>query len=288
MAETIALVTDSTASVPAEAVRTHGIDVVPLQVVIGARSYDEGTEATPETVAAALRKFEPVSTSRATPQAMSDAYERAASAGASAVVSIHLSAEISATYESAQMAAQGSPIPVLTVDSRSVGMGTAMAVLAAVRARDAGAGADGTAAAAQACADATRSFFYVDTLEYLRRGGRVGMAAALVGSALAVKPLLVVRDGRIVPLEKVRTAARALARLEELAVAAVPDGNARVAVQHLANPLRAQEMAQRLRERLSLADVPVSEVGAVIGAHVGPGMVAVVVAPGDDVGWSAA
>ena len=130
---------------------------------------------------------------------------------------------------------------------------------------------------------ATTSLFYVDTLEYLRRGGRIGAAAALLGSALAVKPLLEIVDGRIGTREKVRTAARALSRLEELAVTAAEDRQVDVAVAHLASPDRAASLAehltQRLEANLSGREVSVGEVGAVIGAHVGPGMVAVVVAP---------
>jgi DegV family protein with EDD domain len=122
--------------------------------------------------------------------------------------------------------------------------------------------------------------FYVDTLEHLRRGGRVGTAAALVGSALAVKPLLQIEDGRIVPLEKVRTAAKAISRLEELAVAEAGDATVDLAVSHLASPDRAAELAHRLSERVpGLKRMVVTEVGAVIGAHVGPGMLAVVIAP---------
>ncbi len=139
------------------------------------------------------------------------------------------------------------------------------------------------AGAALARAAATTSLFYVDTLEYLRRGGRIGAAAAVLGSALSVKPLLTVTDGRITSLEKVRTTSRALARLEELAVAAAEDRKVDVAVAHLSGADRAEELAGRLRARLAAnlddREVFVGEVGAVIGAHVGPGMVAVVVAP---------
>ena len=123
-------------------------------------------------------------------------------------------------------------------------------------------------------------WLYVDTLEYLRRGGRIGAAAAMLGSALAVKPLLNLVDGRLEPLERVRTSTRALARLEELAVREAADRDVDVAVQHLAAAERAREVADRLRARLPRArDVYVGEVGAVVGAHVGPGMLGVVVAP---------
>jgi DegV family protein with EDD domain len=122
--------------------------------------------------------------------------------------------------------------------------------------------------------------FYVDTLEHLRRGGRIGAAAKLVGSVLAVKPLLQLDDGRVVPLEKVRTSARALGRLEELAIEAAGSQDVDVAVAHLANPERAEKVAANLKDRIpGIQDLSVGEVGAVIGAHVGPGMVAVVIAP---------
>ncbi|HXV94109.1 MAG TPA: DegV family protein [Pseudonocardia sp.] len=283
----IALVTDSTASLPPETAEKHGIVVVPLQVVMGARSYDEGVDpdATAETVADALREWTPVSTSRPTPAAMLEVYEQAASAGAEEIVAIHLSGELSGTYESAQLAARKSPVPVTTVDSRQLGMATGFAVIAAAEVLAAGGTAQQAAETARRRTAQTTSLFYVDTLEYLRRGGRIGAAAALVGSALSVKPLLKLEDGRIGMLEKVRTAGRALGRLEERAVAAAGDRPVDVAVAHLANPDRAALLGDHLREKLAAnlegREIVVGEVGAVIGAHVGPGMVAVVVSPRD-------
>jgi DegV family protein with EDD domain len=287
MSRTVALVTDSTASLPPEVAVKHDIVVVPLQVVIGARSYDEGVEggATAATVAEALREWTPVSTSRPSPAVMLEAYEAAAAAGATEIVSIHLSGELSGTYESAQLAAKDASVPVHTVDSRQLGMATGFAVLSAAEVLDSGGSAAEAANHARRRTTQTTSLFYVDTLEYLRRGGRIGAAAALLGSALSVKPLLRVDNGRVDMLEKVRTAARALARLEELAVQTAGDRDVDVAVAHLANPERAELLASNLTTRLSanLADreVVVGEVGAVIGAHVGPGMVAAVVSPRD-------
>jgi DegV family protein with EDD domain len=280
----VALVTDSTASLPAELAAARGITVVPLQVVIGATSYDEGVEggATPEMLAEALRAWTPVSTSRPNPDEMLEVYERLAADGATEIVSIHLSGELSGTFESAQLAARKAPVPVLAVDSRQVGMGTGFAVLSAAEVRDDGGDAAAMAAAARKRVSTTTSLFYVDTLEYLRRGGRMGAAAALVGSALAVKPILRIEDGRVVPFERVRTAGKALNRLEELAVDSAGSASVDVAVAHLASPDRAATLAERLGERLApgLADRPVhvGEIGAVLGAHVGPGMVAVTVA----------
>jgi DegV family protein with EDD domain len=278
------LVTDSTASLPAEVTAERGIVVVPLQVVIGATSYDEGVGgATPALVAEALREFRPVSTSRPAPEVVRAAYEQAVAAGATEIVSVHLSGEMSGTFESAQLAAREASVPVHVVDTRQVGIAAGFAVLAASDVLEGGGSSEEAAEAARACAAATTSLFYVDTLEYLRRGGRIGAAAALLGGALAVKPLLTIDEGRVATLEKVRTANRALARLEELAVAAAGDQPVDVGVAHLAADDRATQLTERLGDRL--ADnlegrtLYCGEVGAVLGAHVGPGMLAVCVSP---------
>jgi DegV family protein with EDD domain len=295
MTRSVALVSDST-SIEAEFAADLDVVVVPLQVVIGPTSYEEGVDATPESVAAALRSWTPVSTSRPAPERFVRVYREAAAAGATSVVSIHLSSEVSGTVESALLAARRVDVEVEVVDSRQLGMGTGFAVASAARALDAGASAAEAAEVARRRSAATKTLFYVDTLEYLRRGGRVGFAAAVVGSALAVKPLLTVDDGRIVQLDKVRTTSRALGRLEELALHAAAGGSAHprtvpstsqggdccvdVAVSHLANVERAEVLAGRLRERIpNLGELVVNEVGAVIGAHAGPGMLAVIVAP---------
>ncbi|RLV49610.1 DegV family protein [Nocardioides mangrovicus] len=286
----VALVTDSTASLPEGFADEHGVVVVPLQVVIGTTSFDEGSEeASPAVVAKALREKVPVSTSRPTPRVMRAVYEQAAASGATAVVSVHLSADLSGTFESAQLAAQEASLPVEVVDSRQVGPSLGFAVMtAAARVADGGAPAD-VAEAARSRALATTSLFYVDTLEYLRRGGRIGAARAMLGSALAVKPILALQDGRVGPLERVRTSGRALARLEDLAVEAGTrgtggtGGTVDVAVSHLAAAERAEHLAASLATRLEGAlegrPVHVSELGGVLGAHVGPGFVAVSVAP---------
>ncbi len=161
-----------------------------------------------------------------------------------------------------------------------MGMGLGFAVLAAAAAAEAGSDLDEVAAAAEKRAAAISAFFYVDTLEHLRRGGRIGAAQALLGSAFAVKPLLHLVDGRIQPLEKVRTSTRAISRLEEIAIERAGDSDVDVAVHHLASEARATALAEHLRARIPhLGDLYLSEVGAVVGAHAGPGMLAVVVSP---------
>ena len=275
--------TDSTASLPAAWVAEHEVTVVPLQVVIGATAYDEGGPGgvTADALAEALKAWTPVSTSRPNPEAFLAVYDSLAKKH-DEIVSIHISGELSGTFESAQLAAERASIPVHAVDSRQVGIGTGFTVMAAQEARSRGIDGSGIATAAAEQGAASTTLLYVDTLEYLRRGGRVGATAAILGSALAVKPILAIEDGRLTPRERVRTAAKALARLQELAVAAGTDHQVRVAVAHLANAEKAKQLAAGLATALGdsiLDEVVVGEIGAVLGAHVGPGMVAVCVAP---------
>jgi DegV family protein with EDD domain len=278
----VAVVTDSTAYLSDELIEGYGIHVVPLYVVLAGHSGREGWDIGPGDVARALGvRGQTVSTSRPTPGDFVAAYRRALATGADRLVSIHLSSELSGTWDAARLAASQVGEHIVTVvDSRSAAMGAGFAVLAAARSAAAGADAAAVARAAQETADATRTFFVVDTLEYLRRGGRIGSAAAVLGSALAVKPVLHVQDGRVVPLEKVRTSARALNRLVQRAVEAAGQGPVSVAVHHLAAPERAERLAAELRDRLpQLRELHVTELGAAIGAHVGPGAVGIVVAP---------
>ena len=279
---TVAIVTDSSASLdPADAEREQ-ITVVPLKVVIGADTHDEGSpDLTSDMIAEALSTFVPVSTSRPTPADFLTAYERLAAEGADEIVSVHLSAKMSGTVESAKLAAAQAPVPVYVVDSGQVGLAVGFAAGRAGAARDAGASVEDIVAAVLRAGDATTILLYVDTLEYLRRGGRVGSAAALIGSALAVKPILTLTDGKVAPLERVRTTARALGRLEALTVEAAEacEDGYDIGVQHLANLTIAQQVAGRLADQLGRDSVPVDEVGAAIGAHVGPGMVSVTVTP---------
>jgi fatty acid kinase fatty acid binding subunit len=279
----IAIVTDSTAYLPASVVDAHGIHVVPLHVIIGGTEFSEGVDVSTAEVAAALRSFKPVSTSRPSPQALLDAYEKAAADGADGIVSVHISADMSSTVESAHLAAQHSPVPVHVVDSRSLGMAMGYAVVSAAERAADGASLEDVAAHALSRCEAATVVFYVDTLEHLRRGGRIGSASAFLGSALAIKPILGLVDGSIRPLEKVRTSTRALSRLEELAATAAlapeVEHGVDIAVHHLDSQARAEALATQLAQRVPGASIEVVELGAVVGAHVGPGTIAVAVVP---------
>jgi DegV family protein with EDD domain len=278
----VAVVTDSTAYLPTGVAEDRGIRVVALEVRLGDRVGREGIDIDAAELSAALAdRHLDVQTSRPTPAEFVACFRAALESGADEVVSVHLSRELSGTWDAARLAAQEvGPDRVRVVDSRATAMGLGYAVLAAADAADAGADAAAVEGAAADVAARCRVFFCVDTLDRLRRGGRIGAAAALVGSALAVKPLLHVAQGRIVPLEKVRTTARAAQRLVELAARAAGDGPVDLAVHHLGAALRAEELAERLHERLPrAARLLVSEVGAVIGAHAGTGLLGIVVVP---------
>ncbi|MFI6942763.1 DegV family protein [Streptomyces sp. NPDC050418] len=278
MSRHVAIVTDSTAYLPPPAMERHGITAVPLTVVLGDQALEEGTEISARSLAQALQKRRPVTTSRPSPETFAQTYRKVAASGAQGIVSLHLSSEFSGTYDAAVVAAKDAPVPVRVVDTGMVAMALGFCALSAAEAAEAGGTLDEAVAAAQKRAAATSAYFYVDTLDYLRRGGRIGAAQALLGSALAVKPLLQLDGGRIELLEKVRTASKAIARLEEIAADRAGAAHVDLAVHHLAAPERAAALAERLRTRLpGLGELHVSEVGAVIGAHTGPGLLGVVI-----------
>lgn len=281
MAGHVAVVTDSTAYLPAEEVERHGITVVPLRVLIDGAPGDDAVDVTAAGVAEALRNRRRVTTSRPAPERFARAYEEAAKHGAEAVVSVHLSARMSSTLDSARLAARSAPVPVEVVDSQRIGMALGFGVLAAAEGAAAGADAAACAAAATDRARSTDAYFYVDTLEYLHRGGRMGAATSLMGNVLMVKPLLRVHEGQIALLEKVRTRALALTRLAEVAVSSAsgaPGTVVDLAVQHLTAEERAARLADRLRDGIPRhRRLYTGEVGGVVGAHVGPGMIAVTV-----------
>lgn len=278
----VAVVTDSTSALTAAQAQAAGVVVVPLHVIVDDEQRAEGVDIWPQEVIDALRRGRRVSTSRPSPAAMLRCYERLAAAGAQAVVSVHLSAQLSGTCDAARLAAQDSPIPVTVVDSGTTGLALGYAVLGAAALRPAWAGvadagevpaqsgvtghdvtgsdatgSDVAVVAEQVAGEARRRAAgsivtcYVHSLEYLRRGGRIGAAATFLGGALAIKPLIALAGGRVEPVEKLRTSARALARLTELSIEAASGvGQARIAVQHADAADRAARLADDIRARL--------------------------------------
>lgn len=279
----VRVITDSTSYMPADWPDRYGILVVPVQVIVAGQPYDETDADQAERVARALHNFEDVTTSRPAPDRFARAISVAAADGATHVVIVTLSAEMSATYDSALIAAREASIPVTVVDSRSIAMGLGLAARAAAMAAQRGEGPEVVAHVAEHVARACSIVFYVDTLEYLRRGGRIGNTRAVVGQALQVKPLLGVQDGQVVERDRVRTTAKAMQRMVELAQQAAQGlDHPCIVVQHLDAAQRAQDLVVTLRtafdqsEALEIIECPV---GGVVGAHVGPGMVAIVVGP---------
>ena len=271
-----AVVTDSAAALPADWVRSLSADgrltVVPMPVMVGTDIYGEGEDDIADTIAVALASGKPVKTSRPSPGQFEQAYLAAQRSGYESVVSVHISGELSGTADSARLAAARVAFPVEVLDSRTVGMAQGMGVQAAA--------ADVREFAEQRLAR-TSVYFYVPSLEQLRRGGRIGAAASLWGTMLAIKPILAVEDGRVVPLEKVRSAAKAVARLKEIVVADAasrPEGEARLAVHHFGNPAEAEQLAAELAESVpGCPPVQISALPAVLAAHAGLGVLAVIV-----------
>jgi DegV family protein with EDD domain len=274
----VAIVSDSTGYLPPE-LTPAGLTVVPVAVVIDGQTFDEGTQITVAEVADALRRKVAVTTSRPAPAAFVDAYARLAAEGHDSIVSIHLSGDMSGTVDAARIAARDAPVPVTVVDSRTVGTALGFAARSAAEVAQAGGSAQDAAAAAERRAAASHTWIVVDSLDQLRRGGRIGAAQALLGNALMVKPILGLSEGVIVPVEKQRTMGRALARMAELCTQAAGGLPADVIVQHCAAAERGGDLADVLRRALPDAQVHVVEVGAVISAHVGLGTISVAVCP---------
>ncbi|MCA4131383.1 DegV family protein [Arthrobacter sp. M4] len=280
-----AVVTDSAAALPAEwsepLLADGRLTVVPMPVMVGDEIYGEGDDDIARTLSVALAAGSVVKTSRPSPGQFEQAYRVAQDRGFESVVSIHISADLSGTSDAARLAAGRVGIPVEVLDSRTVGMAQGMGVQAAVASAGQGAAAPESVRAAQECLDRTKVYFYVPSLEQLRRGGRIGTAASVLGTMLAIKPILAVDGGKIVPVEKVRSAARAVARLEEIAAADVksrPPGAARIAVHHFGNQAEARQLAERLAEQCGGCPAPqLSSLPAVLAAHAGLGVLAVVV-----------
>ena len=279
MTDRVAVVTDSTADMAAGRADALDVRVVPLRVMVGSSASVDG-DITPSDVARALRERKRVTTSRPSPAEFAATFQSCLDAGASRVVSVNISAALSGTWEAAVLASQDFPHGVVRViDSRSTAAGLGFAVLAAAEVAAAGGSAAEVQGAATATIDRTKTMFYVDTLEYLRRGGRIGSASALLATSLSVKPLLQMVEGQIVALEKVRTTSKAMARLVQLATEAAGDGPVDIAVHHLAAEARAAVTAAQLASALPKAEsVRVAELGAVISAHLGPGVIGIVLA----------
>lgn len=275
----VAVFTDSTACVPDQLAAQWGINVVQVQIHVGDRTDDENRFERGEIIDL-LRSGAEVSTSPPDQGAFFWAYQEAVSQGADAIVSLHISGKLSATVQAARAAAQQVRVPVHVLDSSTTGMSLGFAALSAARAAAAGAHPRRAIEAAERRLHGSAEFIYVDTLEFLRRGGRIGAAAATVGTALSLKPLITIRGGEVAPLARVPGTKRALSKLADTTVEFAGTRAVDVAIASASPSQREMAMVQQLRERLpDLREIILVEGSAVIGAHTGPGALGITVSP---------
>jgi fatty acid kinase fatty acid binding subunit len=276
----IAIVCDSTSYLPDPLLEEHGVQQVSLYVSIAGEQRKEREIGDYGSFFERLRASdEGATTSQPSIGDFIEVYGPLLDAGRT-IVSIHLASGISGTYESALQSRQrlidegrgGERIHV--IDSRTGCAGMGMLVLAAVAAAEAGEPVEAVIERVGASRDELRMWFAIDTLEYLRRGGRIGAARAWMGSALQIKPILTL-DEEITPVERVRTRRRVFERLVQYAQELKDHGNDAWVVQHIRDPENAQRLVERCREVMGADPLFISEIGPVIGAHTGPGLLGV-------------
>ncbi len=274
----VKIVADSACDLPEELVQSAGVSVVPLTVRFGDEQFfDRGGLSSQEFWERCARQSSLPETSAPSPGQFSEAFIKAAEEGNDAVVCITLSAELSSTFQSARTAAASvaSTIPVHVVDSRTATMGTGLQVLHAAELAASSLNADKIISAITALSKRIRLFAVLDTMEYLKRGGRIGSAKALVGSLLSIKPVLTTKNGLVELVSKQRTRARSLQYLVDKVARC---GNiTRLAVMHAQAP-DLEELLAPLRKLQPKAQIIVNGIGPVIGTHVGPGAVGIVYA----------
>ncbi len=270
----VGIVTDSTCDLEAAKLEQLGVALVPLKVLFAEESFLDWVELRPQEFYTRLKAAHTLpKTSQPSPAQFLETYTRLAAEGCEGIVSIHLSAALSGTFESAMLAAVDSPIPVHVIDTKKVSQALALVVTAACEARDSGLDAESVAARAAEVAQTARLFFVLDTLDYLVKGGRAGKAAGLAASLLNIKPVLDVNsDGIIEPFKKVKGRKKALA---ELAAHVAEDsrrlGRLRLSILHACFPEGADILRSELEEAGADFELEsVGLVGAVVGTYAGP------------------
>lgn len=268
----VVVVTDSSCCLDPELADRYDIRIVPLHVIVDGHELREGVDELPEDLSG-------VTTSGPSPAELIEAYTQAyEDSDGDGVVAVHLSRLLSGTWSAAKHAVESVDGLVRLLDSRNTAMGLGFAALEAAKAARDGAGLDKVYERAAAVAASARTLFVVDNLDSLRRGGRIGTATAWLGTALSMKPVLHIVEGKLVLREKTRTMPKAMNKLVDGVVAEADDAPL-LAVLHRDAPERAHRLVEALQERLPDAtDLRISEIDAVLGAHVGPGAVGAVVA----------
>ncbi|MGK2954414.1 MAG: DegV family protein [Solirubrobacterales bacterium] len=285
----IALVTDSTASLTPNDRERLQIDVVNLYVILNGEERPENEITDYNTFyKAVLDSPQLTTTSQPSIGDFMEVYEPLLEADKE-IVSLHISSGISGTYEAARQAAEhlekegkgGERIRV--IDSRTTAGGLALTALAAANAINEGKSVDETARITEDAREGVQTWIMVDTLEYLRKGGRIGSAQALIGGALKIKPIITLEE-TVKPFDKVRTKARAVQRLKDTATEVAARGETTWTVQHSAAPELADELAAHCREVFQCEGAFLDEMSAVLGIHAGPGMLGLGTVPTELVG----
>jgi len=273
-ARRVKIVTDSASDIPLAIARDLGITVVPCNVHFGERTYRDGVDLTSEEFFTKMASSPTLpTTSQPAVGVFEEAYRRLARE-TDQIISINLPAKLSATLNSARLAAQSLPeLEIVIVDSTQVCMAQGWLAIIAAQAARQGRGLAEIVALIEDTIPRLRLIALLDTLEYLQKGGRIGKVTALMGTLLNVKPLLQVLDGEALPLENVRTRQKALRRLVEIVGDLGPLEE--VAVMHANAPVTAQQLVEMLAPIHPPERILVGQVGAILGTHAGPGAVGV-------------
>ncbi|MEA3459140.1 MAG: DegV family protein [Chloroflexota bacterium] len=278
MKEKIKIVVDSCCDLPRAIQERFGIRMVPVNINIGKRSYEDGVDMTREDLYRKMIEEGIIpTTSTPAPGKLLEAYRELAER-ARMILSIHITSKLSAVYETAVLArSMVSEIDVRVIDSLSASMGTGFLALAAAKASEAGKTVGEILASIEEVKSRMNVFATVSTLKYLRLSGRVGSLQGMLASLLDIKPILTIRDGLVEALGAVRTRARSLDRLVELTLKAVGEAKpVNVAVAHAYAPKDAQQLRERIEATLKCKEVFVVEITPALAVHGGPGLIGVV------------
>jgi DegV family protein with EDD domain len=270
----VAVVSDSNAYLPKRLAEANGLVMLQQYVCFGDGHREHEDDVDLDAFFDEMRSAELPTTSHPTVDDFCTAYEELLERS-DAIVSVHSSGQLSRTVEAAREAAEqlGAADRIDVVDSLSAGGGLGLIALAAARRAATGEGRERVIATAEEAKTELKIWFAIDTLEFLRRSGRIGGASAWIGSTLRVKPILTIDDGQMMPVERVRTAERAFERLVDYARQRHASGADAWVVQHVRSPETAERLVAAAREVFETEPVFVTEIGAVVGAHTGPGVI---------------
>ncbi len=281
----IAFITDSTAGLPADQVKKYDVTVVPLQVVFGTQVFRDGIDLTQDEFFDRLKaaKTLPTTSQPATGDVEAAYRKLLDDPDVDSIIAVHLSSKLSGTYSGASSVVDrlgaGSSKKISIIDSLTVYMCEGLMVINGARAAEQGKGHDEIVTMLEAMKSRTQLLVVIDTLEYLQRGGRIGGAQALLGSLLNVKPILHIKDGRVEPLERVRTHRKAMERVVDIGAEVTQGKPCQVSVGHAQAYEDARTLSRMINEKMNVAEEFGSELGPVISTHTGPGVLGFVYYP---------